>query len=624
MSAKTASCFESIGGGLFRFVDTCTVYVLVRAGAALAIDLGSGAWLGRLDEIGAKRLEWVLLTHTHRDQCAGVYRLDRTVTKLAVPAAEKHLVDDVESFWRRRETHHNYNQVSDFFSLPRNVPLDLVLEDYARFEWRGVELEVLPAPGHTPGSTAFVGELGGTRVAFVGDLIDGSGHAPQIHNLQYGYTDALGAELALHSLKLLSRQSLELLCPGHGDPIVEPSTVIESYGTRLETLCREMYHIPETRPHGEFIEVSPHLLESAGSCCTWYVLRSDDGHALLIDLGYQTSAHAVPHAFGYLVRFLPLQLEALFEEHSIRTIDAILISHYHDDHIIGVPYLQKRWSTPVWCLDRIAPVLREPDRFNVPCLMPWPIDVARTFGDRECFEWRGVELQMHDLPGQTDLHSGISFEVDGKRYLAMGDSAHFHDGRLAHGHIIFANRVSARNHLQVAERMLEIEPEVLLHGHHRRQVELADGSLQGRGDTPVKRGDLVDFEMSARRLAQVLESVVGDSPERRCRADWVRIEPYRVLVDTGESVVIETLCENVEAHAIDVELALILPDGVTADPIKVSVRVAPGKTERRKHILYIDRIDTLGPTIVCVDVTLDGEPLGWLTECQLWHGGTPR
>ena len=105
----------------------------------------------------------------------------------------------------------------------------------------------------------------------------------------------------------------------------------------------------------------------------------------------------------------------------------------------------------------------------MPCLLPHPIVVQRTFEDRERFTWRGVDLQMHDLPCQTDLHSGVSFTLNGKRYLAMGDSAHLHGGQLTHGHVIFANRVTAANHLKVAERMLEIEPAVLLHGHLRRQ-----------------------------------------------------------------------------------------------------------------------------------------------------------
>ena len=616
--------FEPVVDHVFRVRGTCSSYVLVDGERALVIDPGDGQWWEALAGLGVTKVEWVLLTHTHRDQCAGLYRLDRTTTKVAVPAGERHLVEDVESFWRRRPIHHNYNQVADFFSLPHNVPVDQSLEDFEVFRWRNVELEILPAPGHTPGSIALVGQLGGHRLAFAGDLIDGTGHVPQVHNLQFGYGDALGAELAISSLALLKNSSPEILCPGHGAPIDAPAEVFDSLAGRLAAFCTEMHHPAEPALAEEFIELAPQLLQSARQSCSWYVLRSDDGHALLIDLGYSSSAHSRPSALGYRTRFLPTHLETLKNKYQIHTIDAVIITHYHDDHVIGVPYLQRRWQVPAWCLERIAPILRDPKRYNMPCLLPTPIVVERTLADRERFTWRGIELQMHDLPGQTDLHSGISFHLDGTGYLAMGDSAHLHDGQLTHGHIIFANRVTAANHLKVAERMLEIEPQILLHGHHRRKLTGAGSqSSQGRGDTPVTRQDLLDFKASAERLAGALASLVEDNPAEKCRADWVRFEPYRLQLACGESATVEVVIENVQPGPIDVTARLILPPGVTADPATLSCRVAPGEEHRWNCKIQLAEVDRPGPAIVCVDITRNGQPLGWVAECQLWHDGTP-
>ena len=59
--------------------------------------------------------------------------------------APLHLVEDVESFWRRRPIYHNYNQVAAFFSLPRNVAVDIALEDFKVFRWRNGELCRFPA-----------------------------------------------------------------------------------------------------------------------------------------------------------------------------------------------------------------------------------------------------------------------------------------------------------------------------------------------------------------------------------------------------------------------------------------------------------------------------------------------
>src|SRR5213593_3097280 len=54
---------------LFAWSDTCNVYVLRDGDAALLIDLGDGSVLEHLGEIGVKRVEWVLFTHHHREQC---------------------------------------------------------------------------------------------------------------------------------------------------------------------------------------------------------------------------------------------------------------------------------------------------------------------------------------------------------------------------------------------------------------------------------------------------------------------------------------------------------------------------------------------------------------------------
>ena len=51
------------------FRDTCNVYVLNDGDAALLIDLGDGSVLEHLKEIGVRRVEWVLFTHHHREQC---------------------------------------------------------------------------------------------------------------------------------------------------------------------------------------------------------------------------------------------------------------------------------------------------------------------------------------------------------------------------------------------------------------------------------------------------------------------------------------------------------------------------------------------------------------------------
>ena len=611
--------YEPLGAGLYRARDTCNAYVLVRGTAALAIDPGSGAWLASLPQLGVERLEWVLLTHTHRDQCAGIYRLDRAVTKLAVPKLERHLVEDVGAFWRSRQVHHNYNQVDDFLSLPRSVPVNLALSDYDDFQWRDLKFQVLPAPGHTPGSIGLLTQLDGRCCAFVGDLIEAPGRVVQIHTLQHAYAGATGAQLLAASLHELMRYKPDRLLPGQGPPIDRPQAACDELVPRLRQLCRRMWASPDTEPPEGFRRLSEHLLVSRSSGCSTYAVLDGTGSAVLIDAGYPDTSLAAACQVGYAARFMGFGIARLMRDHQIKRIEAVLVTHYHDDHVIGVPYLQKRLGSEVWCFDRIGPILEDPTNFNMPCLLPVPICVDRTFADREAVDWGPTRFVFHDMPGQTDLHSGISFDLDGKRWLAVGDSAHLHDGQLTCGHTIFANRVTGQNHLKVARRMLEVAPDVLLHGHPRRIV---DG--EGRSDTPVTHEDLLAYHHSAEDLAATLRDLVVDQDERRCRADWVRIEPYRLTLQPGASACIELIAENLFGAAVELKIGMICPDGMAVDPPSVSATVGRGACHRSSHRLHLARSDGPSPQIVCADVTVNGKPLGWLGHAQVWTEGTPR
>ena len=89
---------------LFVWTDTCNVYVLKDGDAALLIDLGDGSVLDHLAEIGVKRVEWVLFTHHHREQCQGFARLQEWKPQIAGPEAERALFEEPTKF-RRDQAH---------------------------------------------------------------------------------------------------------------------------------------------------------------------------------------------------------------------------------------------------------------------------------------------------------------------------------------------------------------------------------------------------------------------------------------------------------------------------------------------------------------------------------------
>ena len=105
--------------GLFVWTDTCNVHDLRNGDAALLIDLGDGSVLDHLAEIGVKRVEWVLLTHHHREQCQGIERVDQTVTKVAAPKAEQALFETPTEFRKWFPTTTNtYSTLTGFRRIP--------------------------------------------------------------------------------------------------------------------------------------------------------------------------------------------------------------------------------------------------------------------------------------------------------------------------------------------------------------------------------------------------------------------------------------------------------------------------------------------------------------------------
>ncbi|MCY4112272.1 MAG: MBL fold metallo-hydrolase, partial [Chloroflexi bacterium] len=287
---------------IFRWSDTCNVYCVTAGDRGLLIDAGSGAVVDRLEDIGVRQVEWVLHTHHHRDQSWGAGRLKAHGAKVAVPEHERHLFDQVELFWQHKRVYDNYNDRNTFFALAESVAVDADLEDYETFTWRDVELEIIPAKGHTHGSSMLIGQIDGRRVAFTGDLLCAGGVLYQYHALEYGYADQQGALFTLESLQALRRHAPDVALPSHGDLIEDPVgdcarledrlMALARLGAGMRFLGRDGGHGLDLLPDPKFIQVSRHLLWGGPhTCSNFYVLLSDSGKACFIDYGHSFFAH---------------------------------------------------------------------------------------------------------------------------------------------------------------------------------------------------------------------------------------------------------------------------------------------------------------------------------------------
>src|SRR5947208_9723597 len=122
-SFAPASELKKLSENLYVLEDTCNVYLVRDGSRGLLIDFGSGKILDYLPGLGVSRVDWIVHTHHHRDQCQGDYRAVERAIPIAAPAHERHLFADAENFWRNRRVFHLYYVRNDFNTLTENVPV---------------------------------------------------------------------------------------------------------------------------------------------------------------------------------------------------------------------------------------------------------------------------------------------------------------------------------------------------------------------------------------------------------------------------------------------------------------------------------------------------------------------
>jgi len=599
-------CDESdlmrLSENLFALRDTCNVYAVREGRSVLLIDFGSGWILNQLGDIGVENVEWVLHTHHHRDQCQGDHALPRE-TRIAAPLHERPLFEAAENFWRNKQVFDSYNNQSTFFTLTRSIRIDLSLEDYETFSWRGYDFLILPTPGHTHGSITLIADIDDRRVAFTGDLIHSPGRVWNLYDLQHSYGGGEGLDLNIFSLRDLSLQNPDLLLPSHGDPMDKPAEAIH----RTIDNLREMYlHLTGEKPtiDRRLKQISPHLLTAPHACCTFYVLLSESGKALFIDYGAASGNHFYAHLRQFesweRQRFVEHHLGELKKSWGVKCVDVVIPTHYHDDHTLGIPYLQKRLGTKLWALDIMADVLENPENYNLPCLLPYPMKVDRRIADGETVRWEEYELEVVHFPGQTEYHMAMVVSVDGKRVLFTGDSLFGNSDNLTQP-IIYRNIITAEGHEKCARLLHQLRPDVVA-GGHGMWIEVGPSSM----------ATLDSYSKETKRL---FESLLPHW-QRGINPAWARLVPYQCPVTSDGTFGIALQLFNYEEAAIEVEARLVLPPGWTSSPSVGHCEIAGNDSGGVVFTVCAKEIPSV-PLAISADITINSERLGEIAEAAV-------
>jgi hydroxyacylglutathione hydrolase len=135
----------------------------------------------------------------------------------------------------------------------------------------------------------------------------------------------------------------------------------------------------------------------------WIVRREGGDRALVIDPGDEAE-----------------RLQAALDELGV-TVEAILLTHTHFDHVGAVAPLARATGAEVWCPELEVPILADVMRF-----VPWPgigpyesYDADHTVAGGETLQLAGMEIEVIFTPGHSPGH--VTYSIPSEQAVFSGD-----------------------------------------------------------------------------------------------------------------------------------------------------------------------------------------------------------
>lgn len=614
----------SLAPELFVWTDTCNVYVLRKNDTALLIDLGDGSILDHLSEIGVNRVEWVLLTHHHREQCQGASRLKGSLTKFAAPAAEQDFFQQPQQFRKMKASLSDPFTVhgASFLRPPvEPVRLDRTFVKMDVFTWQGYEFLCLDTRGNSPGGMSYLLKGNGGWWSFSGDAMVEGAHMHTWFDTEWDYGFASGIYALCRSAALLESYDPAFLLPAHGPVIPKPKTQLHEFQEKLRHLERNLIRgydvntfagsdqdrvsVPTAVPH--VWQVSPHIFKFKGPDYwpNFSLILGREGHALVVDCGLIEPA------------FLNRALEGMQSRLGLKKIDAAIITHMHGDHFLEAPYLREKWGAQFWGLDRMAGPCEFPKQYDYAALIPAygkdfdRIRFDRLFKSGETLDWGGYHFTIDWMPGQTEYALCLNGVIDGRKVAFTGDNifGNPEDPRQT-GHEAVVARNSAileDGYLYAADYLARLQPDLIVGGHSWVM------------DHPAPM--LQRFKDWASEMRSTFQSL-STEPDYRYWFDpfWVQAKPYRVTLHRGQSSELQLQVKNFEESKQSCQLSFHLPAGLRIEPVQISCEL--GKKQQTSFRVQLKAAEgaPLGIHIVGIDVTRDdrryGELFDWIVNIE--------
>ncbi len=561
-------------------------------------------------------VDTVLFTHHRRDVAWAGRALVEKGAKSVVPAKENDLFASVDGYWAnfQKARFHDYAQQSS-----KVLCAPMIVSQQVRggetVTWQGEAIRVLDTPGYTRGAVTYFLSHAGKTVAFTGDLIYGDGKLTDLYSLQdaipdtkadayHAYAGRLGD--LLESLRKVAAEKPDLLVPSRGPVITDPQASINKLVTRLQALYRNYLSVDALRWYFKDDHIRAKALRVLGSSDVlwmpmaekfpndtppWLVviensrlLLSGDGSGFLLDCGMNKVLN---------------ELKQRRAAGSLKSIDGVFITHYHDDHTDLIPTLVKEFGSTVYAHRNLEDILVNPSAYRMPCLTTVPINLSCRLAEGATWRWKEFMMTVYDFPGQTLYHNALLVEKDkGEKILFVGDSftpCGMDDYCLQNRNLMH----EGMGYLKCLDLIEKMPPGTwLVNQHVEPAFRFSPEQLQTLRETLVKRWTLLQ-DLSP-----------WDDPNYLVDEGWARCYPYFMQ---------ERACKTARCwvrimnHSPETQTYVVnahLPDGWKADAVTpAGLRVPPRQEGSAEVQFTIPKDCKPGRYILSADVQWPGGDL---------------
>ena len=448
--------------GIYRHTSSAHVYAVCEQDSAVLINLGDGSVLDDLPP-HVRQVRAALLTHHHRDVAAGATRAVREGIPVYAPEGEGPDLLNPQEALALADLRNSYRGRPLVWTVPEGAETR-PLRAYQRYSFGNLSFSVRPTPGPTPSAVSLVLDQPGGPLAFTGSLLYAPGQVGRLASTQWTYHGGEGLAGTVLSLLDLADQNLFRVLPAHGEPM-EPQA-LRLTAEALRPLLALRRHNPRLWALRDqpYAELRPWLLMNRTSLSCAYVLRARSGRALMIDFGYDFCFGQADSTAQDARRPWLYTLPKLLSQYGVSGIDAVIPTHYHDDHVAGIPLLREVYGAELWATDNVVNVLASPERYRLPCLWFEGMAADRSLPLGQSFAWEEFQITPYDLPGHARYAAALLVETAGERVLFGGDQYSGADGLDLN--YTYPNLFREGDYLQSAELYARLRPQLILSGHN--------------------------------------------------------------------------------------------------------------------------------------------------------------